>query len=98
MGSRTKPDALDLDMEAYRLLWAMFYAQQDAKTRTGRYYAEEKDFGLTLDESEKALRIEVEGSTDHFSIKLIPRNTRLQYCVDQDGHFTIQNAPAPRMR
>ncbi len=99
VGSRraSEPE-LNLDMEAYRLLWAMFYAQQEAKSRTGRYYAEEKEFGLTLDESEKALRIDVEGTSETFTIKLIPRNTRLQYCVDQDGHFTIQNAPTVRMR
>ena len=46
----------------------------------------------------RSLRIDVEGTSETFTIKLIPRNTRLQYCVNQDGHFTIQNAPTVRMR
>ena len=97
-GSRKAAPALDLDVEAYRLLWAMFYAQQDAKSRTGKYLSLVSEFGMSAAEQEKALSIDVESTSESFAIRLIPRNTRLQYCIDQDGRFAIRNAPAVRMR
>lgn len=97
VGSKVAPAPVNIDKDAYKLLWAMFYAQLDAKTRTGRYLASEAEFGLTLDEREKAVTIEVESISDAFSIRLVPRGARVQYCVDQDGRFTVRNAPTARM-
>lgn len=97
VGSKTAPAPVNIDKDAYQLLWAMFYAQMDAKERTGRYMATEGEFGLTLDEREKAVTIEVESISDAFSIRVVPRGARVQYCVDQNGHFTVRNAPSVRM-
>ena len=98
VGSRTAAPPVPLDMDAYKLLWAMFYAQMDAKEKTGRYLETEADFGLTLAEREKAVTIETECTSEAFSIRLVPRGARVQYCVDQDGRFTQREAPAVRMK
>ena len=100
VGSKKANDipVVDLDREAYKLLWAMFYAQLDAKERTGRYLATEAEFGLTLEEREKAVTIDVETLSEAFSLRLVPRGARVQYCVDQDGRFTIRPVPSVRMR
>ena len=97
VGSKTAAAPVALDMDAYKLLWAMFYAQLDAKEQTGRYLSSESDFGMTADERTKALKIEVETMSEGFLLKVIPRGARVQYCVDQDGRFTVRNVPTARM-
>ena len=97
VGSKTEAVPADVDKEAYKLLWAMFYAQLDAKERTGRYLASEGEFGLTSEEREKVVTIEVESISEAFNIRVVPRGARVQYCVDQNGRFSVRAVPAARM-
>ena len=91
VGARMK-GGHDLDMDAYKLLWAMFYAQLDHFGTKGRYIRDVKDFGLT--DAERSCigpkdKISVEATSSQFLITLTLDNLRKTYSVDQDGRFTI---------
>ena len=81
-----------LDLEAYKLLWAMFYAQLDNKAAKGNFLRTVDDFFLTdaeLSSIGPDDRISVEGTTSSFLIKITLADRKEYYTVDQDGRFSI---------
>ena len=99
VGARIAAEPVDLDMEAYRLLWRMFYTQMDNRAAKGNYLRTTEDF--LLSESELAavpeggeLTVEATGSAFTLSVSLPARSQR--YTVDHDGRFTIAGL-APRV-
>lgn len=97
-GSRIMPDPLALDGDAYKLLWAMFYAQQDHKAARGRYLHRTQDFMLGATERAalpEGGELNVEASSTTFLLGLTLPTRGERYTVDQNGCF--RNEPlAPR--
>lgn len=89
-GARTvKPD---LNMQAYKLLWAMFYAQLDNYKEKGKYMNSVADFALTdaeLSSVKSAEQLSVEATSAQFLIKITLPERGECYTVDHDGKFTI---------
>ena len=89
-GSRIAPEPISLDAGAYKLLWAMFYAQQDNKAAHGRYLHRTRDF--RLGEAEFAAlpeggEISVEATSSTFLLGLTLPARGERYTVDQNGCF-----------
>ncbi|HJC93734.1 MAG TPA: carbohydrate-binding family 9-like protein [Candidatus Phocaeicola excrementigallinarum] len=91
VGSRIK-GGHDLDMNAYKLLWAMFYAQLDNYSAKGSYISDVDGFKLTGTELagiSKKDKITVETTSSQFIIRIALDGKKKTYSVDQDGRFTI---------
>lgn len=76
------------DMSLYRLLWAMFYAQAEAKEKTGKYLLQIADFGLG--DEDKALlpggsQLRLEATDTMF--KIIIKTSGEVYSLDHNSHF-----------
>ena len=90
-GSRTR-GGHTIDLDAYRLLWAMFYAQLDNKSAKGNFLRTVDDFFLTdaeLSSIGEDDRIDVEATSGSFLVKITLAGRKEYYAVDQDGKFTI---------
>lgn len=82
----------DLDMHAYKLLWAMFYAQLDNYKEKGEYLRSADAFSLTDAElvSIQKSDIQVEATSAQFLIQIALPERRQCYTVDHDGRFMIK--------
>ena len=82
-----------LDMNAYKLLWAMFYAQLDNYKEKGAYLRSADAFPLTDAELSgiKKGDIQVEATSEQFLIRITLPEKGQYYKVDHDGKFTIGN-------
>lgn len=81
-----------LDMNAYKLLWAMFYAQLDNHSANGDYIRNVDGFKLTdkeLASIGKNDKISVEATSSQFTVRISLEKLKKCYSVDQDGRFTI---------
>lgn len=93
VGSRIAPAPQSLDMNAYKLLWAMFYAQLDNKSAKNNYLRTVEDF--LLGEAElKAVpeggKISIEATSSAFDIAITVPHSGERYTVDQNGRFAIE--------
>lgn len=76
----------------YKLLWAMFYAQQDAYNKGHNYLRSEKQFFLT----DKELRdlpdgtISVEATQNTYLISITDDAAGLRYLLNQEGTFRTE--------
>ena len=89
----------ELDMQAYRLLWAMFYAQLDNKTAKNNYLRTVDDFLLSDAELEalpEGGEIGVEATANAFDISITLPARGEVYTVDNNGRFAIEKI-APRV-
>lgn len=81
------------DMAAYRLLWSMFYAQQDRYAQEKNYLRKRADFFLT-DEDLKGLpegaEIDVEATTHTHRMSITIPQEKVRYVVNQEGRFTVE--------
>ncbi|WP_300904462.1 sugar-binding protein [uncultured Alistipes sp.] len=99
VGARIAPEPMTLDLGAYKLLWAMFYAQLDNKAAKNNYLRTVDDFLLT-DAERAALpeggELAVEATSNAFllSVTLPARGER--YTLDENGCFRIGKI-APRV-
>ncbi len=99
VGTRMGAEPLPYDEDAYRLIWAMFYAQMDRKAQTGNFIRRVKDF--CMGDAERAAlpeggEVKMDATADAFTIRLsVPAQKRL-YVVDQDGFFRTEQI-APRV-
>lgn len=99
VGARIAPEPMTLDRGAYKLLWAMFYAQLDNKAAKNNYLRTVDDFLLT-DAERAALpeggELAVEATSNAFllSVTLPARGER--YTLDENGCFRIGKI-APRV-
>ena len=99
VGARIAPEPMTLDRGAYKLLWAMFYAQLDNKAAKNNYLRTVDDFLLT--DAERATlpeggELAVEATSNAFllSVTLPARGER--YTLDENGGFRIGKI-APRV-
>lgn len=101
VGSRIAPEPLSmsLDLQAYKLLWALFYAQQEQHNATGNYFRSVEDFLLSEAELGALPRdgeISLEATSAAFLIGVSLPDRGLRYTVDQNGCFRIEKL-APRV-
>lgn len=92
VGTKAGQTDFNLDLDAYRLIWSLFYAQQDNYSRKRNYIRRTEDFRFTPNDL-KLLpaggEIKVEASSKAFEISIeIPSRKEL-YTVNQDGRFDI---------
>ncbi len=93
VGTDTEEFRCPYNMEAYHLLWALFHAQAEHKSKTGAYSNSLSDLGLT--ESDiltlpKGSNIEVEAISNQFSAGIRVGGTGKYYTVDQNGKFEVK--------
>ena len=77
------------EFEAERLLWAMFYAQEEQYARTGRFFSFVDEFRLTDKERAmlpKGAQLRVESMSHAYEITLIKADGTQIY-IDHDGYL-----------
>lgn len=85
------------DMNVYKLMWAVYYGQEEAKEKTGKYLQRLADLGLS--EEDKALlpggsQLRVEATDTMFKITV---NTRKEsYSLDHNSRFVKKNLKKTR--
>lgn len=88
--SAAKPDMPDMD--AYRLLWAMFYAQLDHRASHPGYIRTLGDFILAPEDLAllpKGGELGVDASNSAFTLSLTVPGRDQVYSLDQNGKFTV---------
>ena len=78
-------------MAAYKLLWAMFYAQLDNYAKEKNYLRAAENFFLTdaeLNELPAGAEVKVEATANTFRIAVSVPEEKVNYVVDQNGKFT----------
>lgn len=91
VGKGTEEFRYPYNMDAYRLLWAMYYAQLDRFAKQQSYITRTEDFGLTaadLASVPKNTDIQLEATAHTFRISLSLPGTNETYTVDHYGKFT----------
>ncbi len=92
VGTRMAAEDLKLDMDAYHLIWMLFYAQLDNQAQKHNYIRTADDF--LLNDKERAMlpeggEISVEATSSAFDISVsVPARNEI-YHLNQDGRFTI---------
>ena len=89
VGKKKEKFEYPADFDAERLLWAMFYAQEEQFASQGRYYSRVDDFALT-DKEMKLLpagaKLKVEAISHYYEITIIKADGSQIY-IDQDGYL-----------
>lgn len=81
------------NMEAYKLLWAMFYAQLDNHAKEHNYLRNVERFFLTERETAglpKDAKIDVQATQDAFEVGITLPSEGRRMAVDQNGCFTVK--------
>lgn len=86
-----RPVAADI---AHDILWAMFYAQMDAKSEIGVYLTDVKDFGLSAKEKDAVGDISVEATSDYFKLEVCSADGK-RYTVDSYSNYSCAASPLP---
>lgn len=98
IGSPAANKDYTLDMDAYRLLWSLFYAQQDNKDKNHRYIHRVEDFSLSdkdLSLLPEGGEITIDASRSAFDITITVPARNEVYAINHDGKFSISKI-APR--
>ena len=93
VGNGTDEFNCPYDMDAYKLLWALFHAQLDAHGKTGSYASSLAALGVAnadLATLPKGSNVEVEATTNQFAVYLRVGGTDKTYSVDQNGKFEVK--------
>ena len=86
------------DMPAYKLLWAMFYAQQEKYGKDKNYLRAKENFFLTDAETKdlpQGAEIAVEATANTYRMSITLPAEKLRYVINNGGKFTIEKI-APR--
>ena len=89
VGSKKEKFQYPAEFEAERLLWAMFYAQEEQFSKQGRYFSRIEDFGLTSKEMAMlpaGAKISVEAISHYYEITITKADGKQIY-IDQDGYL-----------
>lgn len=92
VGSRMAAEALTLDMNAYKLLWMLFYTQLDNRSKKNNFLRTPADFILSAEEQSwipQGGELSVEATSTAFDLTLTVPRTGEVYNLNQDGRFTI---------
>ena len=80
-------------MDAYKLLWAMFYEQQEHRAKAGSYLLSTKDFPLG-DSERKALpagsEIGMEATSSQYRVWITLPSEGVRYVLNHEGRFQIE--------
>lgn len=93
VGQGTEEFKYPYNMDAYKLIWAMFYAQLDNYRSEKNYLRSEANFFLTdaeLKNLPKGSEITVEATTNAFQMGITVPSENVRYVVNQDGKFTVE--------
>ena len=82
------------DMEIYKLMWAIFYAQQDYKNENGKYASLNEIPGLSAEMKQK---VSMEATTNAYQIRAeVPAEGKV-YILNEEGLFFIEVNIVPGM-
>lgn len=98
VGEGTDTFKYPYQMGAYKLLWAMFYAQQDKYRKDKNYLRSKENFFLTdseLKELPQGAEITVEATANTYRISISLPEEKVCYVVNNEGKFSIEKI-APR--
>ncbi len=101
VGEGTEEFVYPYNMDAYKLLWAMFYAQLDNYSSNKNYLRSVENFFLTDVETAnlpKDSKINVEATTNTFRMSISIPEKNVMYVVNQDGKFTVEKVPAKEVK
>lgn len=92
VGTRLGTPPMPYNMAAYRMAWAMFYAQRDHYAAHHNYLRDVA--GLRLTDSDRAMlpedaALSVEATQNTFVVRVTLPAEHQSYCVNQDGRFTL---------
>ena len=93
VGNGTDEFRCPYNMEAYKLLWAMFYAQLDKHGKDGSYTGSPAILGVTdadLATLPKGSNVELEATSGQFTASVLVGGTGKRYMVDQNGKFEVK--------
>ena len=93
VGTATEEFRCPYDMEAYKLLWAMFYAQLDKHGKDGYSASSVSTLGVTdndLATLPQGSNVELEATTHQFTASVLVGGTGKRYVVDQNGKFEVK--------
>lgn len=93
VGSGTDSVAYPHDMDVYKLMWAMYYAEKEALEKNGKYTTELSRLGLGP--ADKALlpkgsQLSLEATASMF--KIIVDLGGEKYTLDHNSHFAVEKA------
>ena len=97
VGNGTDEFVCPYDMDAYNMLWAMFYAQLDSRSKDGKFACTLDDLGLTAADYAslpKGSNIELEATPNLFHVSVRNGLTGEKYTVDHNGKFTCEKKTA----
>ncbi|MFV0546683.1 MAG: sugar-binding protein [Bacteroides sp.] len=98
VGGATDTFSYPYHMGAYKLAWAMFYAQQDYYAKERNYIRAKENFFLT-DAELKGLpehaEVNVEATANTFLVSVSVPQQNVRYVIDNEGRFSVVKI-APR--
>ena len=89
------------DMDAYKLVWAMFYAQMDKFSGTGNYIRSVDYFHFTdaeLAAVPEGGKVSVAASGSAFKVSVSVPAEGVTYNVDNNGRFTVEKIEPRKVR
>lgn len=92
-GTKTETFQYPYQMDAYRLLWAMFYAQMEHRSKSGAFIRSTNGFQLTskeLGSLPSGSKINMEATDHAFRISISVPQEKVTYVVDEKGRFTCE--------
>lgn len=98
VGSPERNAVLPYNAAVYKLLWAMFYAQQERYAKEKNYIRTEQDFFLTdaeLQTLPQGAHISVEATRNTYRIAIAVPEEKRCYVIDDEGRFKTEKI-APR--
>lgn len=98
VGAPERTVALPYNTAVYKLLWAMFYAQQERYAKEKNYLRTEKDFFLTDAELKglpQGAQISVEATRNTYQIAITVPGENKRYVINNEGRFWTEKI-APR--
>lgn len=93
VGTGTEEFRCPYNMEAYKVLWAMFYAQLDKHGKDGCYANSTAALGVTssdLATLPNGSNVEIEATTNQFTASVLVGGLGKRYTVDQNGKFEVK--------
>jgi len=91
VGTETEAFQFPYQMDAYKLLRAMFYAQMENHSKQGHYIRSLEQFSLTekeLASLPKGSKIDVDGANHSFRISISIPQEKTSYVIDEKGKFS----------